>query len=65
MRSRASPISSARAADSSADWIIAPRMTARASSGFGATAVPSMRCVGNSWSSEPQLAPIRARRSRM
>ena len=58
MRS-ASPISSAHAADSSADWTIASRITARASSGFGKTALSSIRCVSNSWSREPQLAPIR------
>ena len=36
---RARPISSARAADSSADCTIASRVTARASFGFGATRV--------------------------
>ena len=34
MRSRGSPISSARCADSSADWIIASRVTSRASFGI-------------------------------
>ena len=59
MRSRLRPISSARAADSSADWTIASCVTARAGSGRGADALASISVVSSSWSSEPQLAPMR------
>ena len=59
MRSRARPISSARAAESSADCTIASRVTARVSSGAGRRAFSSMSRVRSSWSSEPQLAPMR------
>ena len=59
MRSRPSPISSARSAESSADCTIASRVTARASIGLGERAFSSIRCVSSSWSSEPQLAPMR------
>ena len=43
MRSRARPISSARAADKSADCVIASRITARASSGAALVAFSSIR----------------------
>ena len=59
MRSRARPISSARAADSSAERTIASRITARASIGAALAAFSSISEVSNSWSSEPQLAPMR------
>ena len=59
MRFRGRPSSSARAADSSADCTIASRVTARASRGFGDAAFSSISLVSSSWSSEPQLAPIR------
>src|ERR1700683_2309220 len=53
------PISSARSADSIADWIMASRVTSRASTGWFDLAFSSIRCVSSSWSSEPQLAPMR------
>ncbi len=56
---RGRPISSARCAESSADCTIASRVTARASIGLGEREFSSIRCVSSSWSSEPQLAPMR------
>ena len=56
---RGRPISSARAADSSADCTIASRVISRASFGAFDLAFSSIRCVSSSWSSEPQLAPMR------
>ena len=57
--SRESPSSSARSADNSADCTIASRVTARASSGSGDFTFSSISRVSSSWSSEPQLAPMR------
>ena len=59
MRERESPISSARLAERSAERAIASRVTAPASSGAAERAFSSMRSVKSSWSSEPQLAPMR------
>ena len=44
---RGSPISSARCAERSADWIIASRVMARASCGFGDLVFSSIRCVSS------------------
>src|SRR6201992_4115868 len=54
------PSSCARAADSKADCTIASRVTARASRGLGKAIFSSISLVSSSWSSEPQLAPMRA-----
>ncbi len=59
MRFFGRPISSARLAERSADCTIASRVTLRASIGFGFFAFASIRRVSSSWSSEPQLAPMR------
>ena len=59
IRSGASPSSSARAADSSADCTIASCITARASFGAAERAFSSISRVSSSWSSEPQLTPMR------
>ena len=59
MRSLGSPISSARLAESSADCSIASRVTAPVSLGSAEAAFSSIRLVSSSWSSEPQLAPMR------
>ena len=53
------PNSIARAADSSADCTMASRVTARASRGLGEAVFSSISLVSSSWSSEPQLAPMR------
>jgi len=39
--------------------LLASRVTSRASSGAADFAFSSIRCVSNSWSSEPQFAPMR------
>ena len=59
MRFFGRPISSARAADSIADCTMASCMTARASSGSGDFEFSSISSVSSSWSSEPQLTPMR------
>ena len=59
MRFFGRPISSARLAESRADCSIASRVTAPMSAGWASLAFSSMRWVSSSWSSEPQLAPMR------
>ena len=59
MRFFGRPISSARAADNSADCTIASCITARASRGLADLAFSSISRVSSSWSSEPQLTPMR------
>jgi hypothetical protein len=56
---RGRPISSARAADSSADWTMASRVTSRGVDRVGDSRVLVHQWVSSSWSSEPQLAPMR------
>ncbi len=59
MRLRGRPISSAISAESSADWQIASRITCWAVSGEPLSWFSSISRVRSSWSSEPQLTPMR------
>ena len=59
MFSRASPSSTARSAESSAERISASRSTRPASQGLARCAFSSISAAASDWSSEPQLAPMR------
>ncbi len=59
MRSCASPVSSANAAERIALSTIALSVTSRASSGSACSAFSSISSVSRFWSSEPQFTPIR------
>ena len=59
MRSAGSPISTARAAESSAERISASRATRAASHGSARAWFSSISCASSAWSSEPQFAPMR------
>jgi hypothetical protein len=54
---------SASSADRRALWSIASIITSRESAGTGSAALASMRPVSRTWSSEPQLTPMRTGRS--
>ena len=59
IRSWPSPVSSASSAERIADSIIASIITSRASRGSASAALAFISSVRSSWSSEPQLTPIR------
>ena len=59
MRSCPSPVSSASAAERSADSSMASIITSRESRGSASAALASISSVSSCWSSEPQFTPMR------